>query len=159
VSSFIRVARRVLVLIVGIALMLAGAAMLVLPGPGLVVLFGGLALLATEFTWAERLLNWAKTRGLTIYRQIRNRIRHWRGRDRPDPALAPTPDQLVLQNRPYSDRIAVAGSPNGWSTGSAQAIEREAPAPDAEQPVAPPARDSERPPEPQPDPRVLPEPR
>lgn len=40
----------------GVALLLAGIAMLVLPGPAFVVIPIGLALLSLEFTWAERLL-------------------------------------------------------------------------------------------------------
>jgi hypothetical protein len=39
---------------------LAGAAMLVLPGPGIVVIIAGLAILATEYVWAQRLLRLAK---------------------------------------------------------------------------------------------------
>ena len=42
--------------VVGVALILAGLAMLVLPGPGLVVMGLGLGVLATEWTWARRLL-------------------------------------------------------------------------------------------------------
>jgi hypothetical protein len=34
--------------------------MLVLPGPGIVVIIAGLAILAKEFTWAERTLDKAK---------------------------------------------------------------------------------------------------
>ena len=52
-----RNALRLLVLIVGIAVLAAGVAMLVLPGPGLIVMFFGLAILASEFAWAERMLD------------------------------------------------------------------------------------------------------
>jgi tellurite resistance protein TerC len=38
----------------GFAVLLAGVAMLVLPGPGLLVIVGGLAILATEYAWAAR---------------------------------------------------------------------------------------------------------
>ena len=55
-----RNARRTAVAVVGIAVMAAGAAMLVLPGPGVVVVIVGLAILATEFVWAERALDRAK---------------------------------------------------------------------------------------------------
>jgi len=48
--------RRPLVAAVGAALLVAGLAMLVLPGPGLLVLAAGLAVLAVEFHWARRLL-------------------------------------------------------------------------------------------------------
>ena len=51
--------RKPLILVVGITIILAGAAMLVLPGPGIVVIFIGLALLATEFTLAARVRDWS----------------------------------------------------------------------------------------------------
>ena len=40
----------------GFLVVLAGLAMLVLPGPGLLVIAIGLGILALEFVWAERLL-------------------------------------------------------------------------------------------------------
>ena len=49
--------------LVGTVLVLAGIAMLVLPGPGLVVLFAGVAVLSTEFPWASRLLHKMKVLG------------------------------------------------------------------------------------------------
>lgn len=48
-------ARRILVLIIGALLIVAGIFMLVLPGPGWATIFLGLAVLATEFERAERL--------------------------------------------------------------------------------------------------------
>ncbi len=48
------------VFMVGIAVIAGGAAMLVLPGPGWVAIILGLAVLATEFAWAERLLERVK---------------------------------------------------------------------------------------------------
>ena len=52
-----RNAKRVLVFLVGVAVLLAGVAMLALPGPGVVVIIVGLVILATEFTWAEKALD------------------------------------------------------------------------------------------------------
>ena len=52
--------KRMAVFVVGCAVIAAGVAMLVLPGPGLLVVVAGLAILATEFAWAERLLDRAK---------------------------------------------------------------------------------------------------
>lgn len=52
----LRAAWRVIVLVVGGTVLLVGVAMLVLPGPGLIVAPAGLAILATEFLWARRLL-------------------------------------------------------------------------------------------------------
>ena len=51
-SRFFRVA----VVLTGFLIVLGGIAMLVLPGPGLLAIAIGLALLALEFAWAERLL-------------------------------------------------------------------------------------------------------
>jgi len=52
--------KRVGVTIAGFALILVGIALLVLPGPGWLLIFAGLALLSTEYVWAQRMLNKAK---------------------------------------------------------------------------------------------------
>ncbi|MFI9806868.1 TIGR02611 family protein [Streptomyces sp. NPDC052301] len=64
--EFIR-SRRVLhlswqvgVFVVGLAVVAAGIVMLPLPGPGWVVIFGGMAIWATEFVWAQLVLRWTK---------------------------------------------------------------------------------------------------
>ena len=51
-----RAARRVVVAVVGGAVVGVGAALLVLPGPALVVIPAGLAILGVEFSWARRWL-------------------------------------------------------------------------------------------------------
>jgi hypothetical protein len=48
---------RLFIAAAGSSLLAAGAMLLFLPGPGLVVLLFGLAVLATEFVWARTLLN------------------------------------------------------------------------------------------------------
>lgn len=60
-------ARRVLhlswqvgVFVVGLAVVAVGIVMLPLPGPGWVVIFGGMAIWATEFVWAQLVLRWTK---------------------------------------------------------------------------------------------------
>jgi uncharacterized protein (TIGR02611 family) len=61
VARFIaRNGKRVGVTIAGFLVLLAGLAMLVLPGPGIIVIIAGLAILATEYVWAQRLLKIAK---------------------------------------------------------------------------------------------------
>ena len=50
-------ARKVMIAIVGLSVLLVGAAMIVLPGPAIIVIPAGLAILATEFAWAQLLLN------------------------------------------------------------------------------------------------------
>jgi uncharacterized membrane protein len=48
--------RRIAVLLAGFVLLLAGLAMLVLPGPGIAVIVLAVVVLATEFVWAHHLL-------------------------------------------------------------------------------------------------------
>ena len=54
--------KRFAVTIVGVALLALGAAMMVLPGPGILVIVGGLALLATEYVWARKMLKTARAK-------------------------------------------------------------------------------------------------
>lgn len=51
---------QVAVFIIGLAVVVAGVIMLPLPGPGWVVIFGGMAIWATEFVWAQLVLRWTK---------------------------------------------------------------------------------------------------
>lgn len=61
-----RNAKRVVIFIVGVAILLAGVAMLALPGPGVLVIILGLVVLSTEFAWAERALDKAVERAGTV---------------------------------------------------------------------------------------------
>ncbi|HEX5067596.1 MAG TPA: PGPGW domain-containing protein [Myxococcota bacterium] len=56
----IRTARKLAVAVIGGTLLAFGVAMLVLPGPGVIAIGAGLAVLAAEFAWARRLLHRAK---------------------------------------------------------------------------------------------------
>ncbi|MDG2305150.1 MAG: PGPGW domain-containing protein [Candidatus Binatia bacterium] len=51
-----------MVLVIGGTIVLIGMAMVVLPGPAFIVIPAGIALLATEFAWARRLLRKVKAR-------------------------------------------------------------------------------------------------
>jgi uncharacterized protein (TIGR02611 family) len=55
-DTIARGARRTAVAVAGSMVVVVGLALLVLPGPGLLLLTAGLALLATEFPWAQRWL-------------------------------------------------------------------------------------------------------
>jgi uncharacterized protein (TIGR02611 family) len=55
-----RSTKRIVVFVVGVALVVLGLVLLVLPGPGILVVFLGVAILATEFAWAEVALDKAK---------------------------------------------------------------------------------------------------
>jgi len=54
-------AKRFVIAIIGFTVLLIGVVMIATPGPSILVIPLGLAILATEFIWARRLLN--KVRG------------------------------------------------------------------------------------------------
>lgn len=47
--------KKIIIAIVGGTILLIGIAMLVLPGPAIIVIPVGLSILATEFIWAKRI--------------------------------------------------------------------------------------------------------
>ena len=55
-------AKRLIVTVIGFTILASGIAMIVLPGPAIVVIPIGLAILATEFIWARNLLVTVKER-------------------------------------------------------------------------------------------------
>jgi len=66
----IRHLRRIAVAFVGGIVVAVGVVMLVLPGPAIVVIPAGLAILATEFHWARRLLRYVRDRikrGMSLF--------------------------------------------------------------------------------------------
>ncbi len=64
-----RSGKRVAVTVLGFAVLIAGAIMLVTPGPGVVVILVGLTILASEWAWAERALDRAKQSGKVVVEQ------------------------------------------------------------------------------------------
>lgn len=67
-----RLVWRVGVTLVGVAVIAGGIVLLPLPGPGWVIIFAGLGILATEYPWASRLLLWLRAQLL--------RWTHWLAR-------------------------------------------------------------------------------
>jgi uncharacterized protein (TIGR02611 family) len=64
---------------VGFVLLVAGAAMVVLPGPGWLTIVAGLAMLAGEFQWARRALDRLKGVFATCRDQLERSVsRIWR---------------------------------------------------------------------------------
>ena len=59
-SNTLRQVRRLIVGVIGFTLVIIGIAMLVLPGPAFILIPAGLAVLATEFIWAKKLLQRVK---------------------------------------------------------------------------------------------------
>ena len=66
VRTTLRQIRRLAVLVCGLTVALIGVIMFVTPGPGLIVLPLGLAILAIEFVWARRLLAQVRERAATM---------------------------------------------------------------------------------------------
>jgi uncharacterized protein (TIGR02611 family) len=65
ITKFIRVddipwLRKTIVAVIGLTVVLIGLAMTILPGPAILVIPLGIAILATEFVWAQRLLRHAE---------------------------------------------------------------------------------------------------
>lgn len=58
--------RRLSRIVGGFTLLLIGIVMLVTPGPGWLVIFLGLGLLAAEFVWARRLMDRMKREGQRV---------------------------------------------------------------------------------------------
>jgi tellurite resistance protein TerC len=56
----LRVAKRIVVAVIGGTVTLIGIALIVLPGPAFIVIPIGLSILATEFLWAKRWLQKAR---------------------------------------------------------------------------------------------------
>ena len=63
---------RMLYTILGFTVLIAGLLMLVLPGPALIVIPVGLALLSLEFVWAEGMLERALVHGDNARRKAQN---------------------------------------------------------------------------------------
>lgn len=67
----LRQVRRIAIAIAGGTVLLVGLAMTVLPGPAFLVIPAGLAILGTEFPWAQRLLH----RGMAMAREVLDLVR------------------------------------------------------------------------------------
>lgn len=74
----LRSTKRAVIFVVGVALVLLGVALIPLPGPfSIPLMIAGLAVLATEYVWAERALDTAKDKakqaGALAKRSLRRR--------------------------------------------------------------------------------------
>jgi tellurite resistance protein TerC len=74
-------ARRIAISIVGGTVLLIGVAMLVLPGPALLVIPLGLAILGLEYTWARVWLRKVKSRTADVIGVIRRNTPFMRSDD------------------------------------------------------------------------------
>ena len=62
VLKTIKQVKRLIIAVIGFTVLLIGLAMIVSPGPALVVIPVGLGILAAEFVWARSLLKRVKTK-------------------------------------------------------------------------------------------------
>ena len=67
--------KKIFIAVMGGTVVLIGVALLVLPGPGLVVIAAGVAILATEFLWAKRA--WRRAKGTVSKVRRRTGLRAW----------------------------------------------------------------------------------
>ncbi len=68
----IKQAKRLIIAVIGFTVLLTGLAMIVLPGPAIVVIPIGLAILATEYVWARRLLDRVKSSASSVKGWVSN---------------------------------------------------------------------------------------
>ena len=71
ISAF-RLARKAVVGVIGLSVLGFGVALIVLPGPSVLVIPLGLAILATEFLWARQFLRSLKVRAQRVLGRPRN---------------------------------------------------------------------------------------
>jgi uncharacterized protein (TIGR02611 family) len=83
-----RTVRRFFVALIGCTVLLVGVALLVLPGPGVLTMLAGLAILGTEFVWARRALRRCQD---VATRERRRFARWWPLRRRNSRAGSPKP--------------------------------------------------------------------
>ncbi len=84
-SALLRTARRVVVSVLGFTVLALGLALVVLPGPALVVIPAGLAILALEFRWARRWLRHVRVYAQEAARSARDRVTGPRPREEGPP--------------------------------------------------------------------------
>lgn len=79
----VRLLRKIAVAVVGIGVIVAGVAMLVLPGPGIVAILAGLGLLGTEFPAARRISVRLNGYARTAWRTVRTKAARRRTASKP----------------------------------------------------------------------------
>ena len=88
-----RSTKRIVVFVVGVSLFALGIALIPLPGPfSIPLMIAGLAVLATEYVWAEKALDTVKDRAKRASDAAK---RGFTSRFRRKPALPPTQDPPV----------------------------------------------------------------
>ncbi len=74
-SRPLHLAWQVGVFVVGLAVVVAGVVLLPLPGPGWLVIFGGMAIWGTEFPWAQKIVFLTRRKVAAAGRWTKRRLR------------------------------------------------------------------------------------
>ncbi len=86
-----RSTKRIVIFVVGVALVLLGVALIPLPGPfSIPLMIAGLAVLAPEYVWAEKALDTVKDKAKQASDLARRSV--FRRKPKPDAAPPPTVD-------------------------------------------------------------------
>ena len=106
-SITIRNARRVVISVIGSTALLLGFIMLIAPGPGILGILAGLAILGVEFEWARRWLMRSKEKARDVEESVRRRLH-----------LAPRGDRASRGYHGPEGGSGDAGTPQGLEPGS-----------------------------------------
>lgn len=85
--------KKFFIALMGGTVVLIGVALLVLPGPGLLVIAAGLAILATEFLWARRAMRNAK--GAVAKVRRKSGLKEWLRRQKARAGVKPAPTEKI----------------------------------------------------------------
>jgi tellurite resistance protein TerC len=72
----IQQAKRLIKIVIGFTILLGGCIMLVTPGPGIATIVGGLAILATEFVWARKLMKRFEKEAVNVKNSLVNNYKN-----------------------------------------------------------------------------------
>jgi len=70
INNILRHTKRLVVFVIGGTVLLLGIVLIFIPGPAILVIPIGLAILATEFVWARTLLENAKQKARGVHKTI-----------------------------------------------------------------------------------------
>lgn len=93
--------KKIAIALIGGTVVLLGVIMLALPGPGLAVIAGGVAILATEFLWARRV--WRKAKGTVAKVRRKSGLRAWWQRRKARRAIQPPPPKTDEPTKPQPE--------------------------------------------------------
>lgn len=95
---------RIIITVVGGTVLLLGAAMVFLPGPGSLVMLAGLALLGTEYAWARRLMRKGR---LMAHKALSKTQQIFSSKDKAEPIA--TAEEKPVGGKPTAELVPVSG--------------------------------------------------